>query len=49
MLSLIVFLPAAAALALLALPRRVPRTVFAWAWIGVSAADVALVAAAWAG
>jgi NADH-quinone oxidoreductase subunit M len=48
-LSLIVFLPAAAALALLALPRRVPRTAFVWAWIGVSAADVALVATAWAG
>ncbi len=39
MLSLIVFLPAAAALALAALPRRVPRAAFAWAWIGVSAAE----------
>ncbi len=49
MLSLIVFLPAAAAVALLAVPGRTPRAVFAWAWIGVSAADLALVAAAWAG
>ena len=43
------FLPAAAALALLAVPGRTPRAVFVWAWIGVSAADLALVAAAWAG
>src|SRR6266702_1906240 len=49
MLSLIVFLPAAAALALLAVPGRTPRGVFIWAWIGVSAADLALVVAAWAG
>ena len=49
MLSLIVFLPAAAAVALLAVPGRTPRAVFVWAWIGVSAADLALVAAAWAG
>ena len=49
MLSVIVFLPALAAAALLALPRRVPRAAFGWAWIGVSAADLALVIAAWAG
>jgi NADH-quinone oxidoreductase subunit M len=49
MLSLIVFLPAAAALALLAVPGRVPRGVFAWTWAGVAAADLALVAVAWAG
>src|SRR6266699_1958182 len=49
MLSLIIFLPAAAALVLLAVPGRAPRATFTWAWIGVSAADVALVAAAWAG
>ncbi|HEU5391340.1 MAG TPA: NADH-quinone oxidoreductase subunit M [Streptosporangiaceae bacterium] len=49
MLSLIVFLPAAAAVALLAVPGRTPRAVFTWAWIAVSAADLALVAAAWAG
>src|SRR5215472_503900 len=49
MLSLTVFLPAAAALALLAVPGRAPRGVFTWAWITVSAADLALVAAAWAG
>jgi NADH-quinone oxidoreductase subunit M len=49
MLSVIVFLPAAAALALLAVPGRAARSVFVWAWIGVSAADLALVAAAWGG
>src|SRR6266700_2356972 len=49
MLSLIIFLPAAAALVLLAVPGRAPRATFTWAWIGVSAADLALVAAAWAG
>ena len=49
MLSLIVFLPAAAALALMAVPGRTPRLVFVWAWIGISAADLALVVAAWAG
>jgi NADH-quinone oxidoreductase subunit M len=49
MLSVIVFLPAAVALALLAVPGRAPRGVFTWAWIGASAADLALVAAAWAG
>jgi NADH-quinone oxidoreductase subunit M len=49
MLSAIVFLPALAAAALLGVPRRVPRAAFLWAWIGVSAADLALVAAAWAG
>jgi NADH-quinone oxidoreductase subunit M len=49
MLSAIVFLPALAAALLLAVPGRAPRGVFRWAWIGVSAADLALVAAAWAG
>jgi len=49
MLSAIVFLPAAAALALLAVPGRAPRSVFVWAWIWVGAADLALVAAAWVG
>src|SRR5713226_8076645 len=49
MLSAIVFLPALAAAALLAVPRRAPRGVFGWAWIGVSAADLALIIAAWAG
>jgi NADH-quinone oxidoreductase subunit M len=49
MLSVIVFLPAATAAALLAVPGRVPRGVFVWAWICVSAADLGLVAAAWAG
>jgi NADH-quinone oxidoreductase subunit M len=49
MLSVIVFLPALAAAALLAVPARAPRAVFGWAWAGVSAADLALVVAAWAG
>ncbi len=49
MLSVIVFLPALAAAALLAVPRRAARGLFLWAWAGVSAADLALVIAAWAG
>lgn len=49
MLSVIVFLPAAAALALAAVPVRAPRSVFTGAWIAVSAADLVLVAVAWAG
>src|SRR6266516_3225798 len=49
MLSAIVFLPALAAAGLLAVPTRAPRAVFLWAWVGVSAADLALVVAAWAG
>src|SRR6266536_859528 len=49
MLSAIVFLPALAAAGLLAVPARAPRAVFGWAWAGVSAADLALVVAAWAG
>src|SRR5215831_2922587 len=48
MLSLIVFLPAAAALALAVVPGRVPGRVFTGTWIAVSAADLALVAVAWA-
>ena len=48
MLSVIVFLPALAAAVLLAVPARAPGAAFVWAWIGVSAADLALVAAAWA-
>ena len=49
MLSVIVFLPALAAAALLAVPAAAPRAVFIWAWIAVSAADLALVIAAWVG
>jgi NADH-quinone oxidoreductase subunit M len=49
MLSAVVFLPGLAAAALLAVPRRVPRGVFLWAWIGVSVGDLALIIAAWAG
>ncbi len=47
MLSLIVFLPAAAAAALLVLPRTTPARVLVGTWIGVSALDLALVVAAW--
>jgi NADH-quinone oxidoreductase subunit M len=46
-LSVIVFLPAAAAAVLLALPRGTPRRVFPAVWIAVSAVDLALVVAAW--
>jgi NADH-quinone oxidoreductase subunit M len=46
-LSVIVFLPAAAALVLLAVPGRLPRSVFTGTWIGVSAADLVLVIGAW--
>ncbi len=46
MLSLIVFLPLAAALVLVALP-RLPDAVARWTWVGVAAADLALVAALW--
>ena len=49
MLSVIVFLPALAAAVLLAVPARAPRAAFLWTWTGVSAADLALVVAAWAG
>lgn len=49
MLSAVVFLPAIAALVLLAVPGRAPRAVFAWTWIGVSVADLALVVALWVG
>jgi NADH-quinone oxidoreductase subunit M len=49
MLSVIVFLPALAAAALLALPAGAPPGVFGGTWIAVSAADLALVIAAWAG
>ena len=49
MLSVIVFLPALAAAALLAVPARAPRAVFSGAWIAAAAADLALVIAAWAG
>jgi NADH-quinone oxidoreductase subunit M len=48
-LSVIVFLPAAVAAVLLALPRSVPGRVFVGAWIAVCVVDLALVAAAWVG
>ncbi len=48
MLSLIVFLPLAAAVVLVALP-RLPDPVVRWAWVAVTAADLALVVGAWAG
>jgi NADH-quinone oxidoreductase subunit M len=46
-LSLIVFLPLAAALALVALP-RLGDAVARWTWVVVAAADLALVAVVWA-
>ena len=46
MLSLIVFLPLAAALVLLALPRLSDATA-RWSWVAVAAADLALVVAVW--
>ena len=46
MLSLIVFLPLSAALALLALP-RLGDAAARWTWVAVAAADLALVVAAW--
>ena len=49
MLSVIVFLPALVAALLLAVPAGAPRAVFGGAWIAVAVADLALVAAAWAG
>jgi NADH-quinone oxidoreductase subunit M len=49
MLSVIVSLPALAAAALLAVPAGAPPGVFGGTWIAVSAADLALVIAAWAG
>lgn len=49
MLSLIVFLPLAAAVALAAVPASAGRRVFGWSWIAITAADLALVVAAWIG
>jgi NADH-quinone oxidoreductase subunit M len=48
LLSVIVFLPLAAALALLAVP-RLPDPVARWVFVGVTAADFGLVVAAWVG
>ena len=49
MLSLIVFLPLAAAAILAAVPASAGRRVFVGSWIGVTAVDFALVVAAWIG
>ncbi|MEZ5099004.1 MAG: NADH-quinone oxidoreductase subunit M [Thermoleophilia bacterium] len=49
MLTAIVFLPLAAALALLALPRRTTDRTYVGAWIVVGLAELALVLAVWAG
>ncbi len=49
MLSVIVFLPAVAAAVLLLVPAAVSRRVFTAGWIAVSAVDLALVLAVWAG
>jgi NADH-quinone oxidoreductase subunit M len=46
-LSVIVFLPAAIAAALLLVPARAPRMAFLGTWIAVSVVDLALVAALW--
>jgi len=46
MLSLIVFLPLAAALLLVAVP-RLPDAVARWAWVGVTLVDLTLVGAVW--
>ncbi|MFB4281503.1 NuoM family protein [Nonomuraea sp. MTCD27] len=47
-LSIVIFLPLAAAAALLALPRLGARAA-TWIWIAATAADLALVVAMWAG
>jgi NADH-quinone oxidoreductase subunit M len=49
LLSLIVFLPLAAAVVLAAVPGTVTPRVFVWSWIVVAALDLALVAATWIG
>ncbi|GAA3726672.1 NADH-quinone oxidoreductase subunit M [Spinactinospora alkalitolerans] len=48
MLSVVVFLPLAAAALLLALP-RLPDRAAAWTWVAVAAVDFALVVAMWIG
>ncbi len=48
MLSLIVFLPLAAALVLLAVP-ALPETAVRWLWVVISGIEVALIAAVWIG
>jgi NADH-quinone oxidoreductase subunit M len=48
-LSVVVFLPAAAAAALLLVPGSAPRRVFAVTWTAVSVVDLALVLVMWAG
>ena len=48
-LSLIVFLPLAAAVVLAAVPGTAAPRIFVRSWIGVAAADLALVIAAWIG
>lgn len=47
MLSLIVFLPLAAAVVLAAVPGTTRARVFVWSWIAAAAADLGLVIAAW--
>lgn len=49
MLSIIVFLPLAAAVVLAAVPASANRRVFTSSWIAVAGADLALVVAAWIG
>jgi NADH-quinone oxidoreductase subunit M len=49
MLSAMVFLPAAVAALLVALPRATSRAVYVGAWLAVCAVDLALVVAVWLG
>ncbi|MFR9799931.1 complex I subunit 4 family protein [Streptomyces sp. MS06] len=49
MLSVVTFLPLLASAVLLLLPRTVPDRAYIWTWIATAVADLALVAAVWAG
>ncbi|MBD0420096.1 NADH-quinone oxidoreductase subunit M [Streptomyces sp. TRM S81-3] len=49
MLTALVFVPAAVALPLFALPRRTPASVVRWVWVVVCAFELALVVTLWAG
>jgi NADH-quinone oxidoreductase subunit M len=48
-LTVLIFLPAAVAAALMLLPPGVPRRVVLWLWTGTGAVETGLVAAMWAG
>ncbi|MFE9611205.1 NuoM family protein [Streptomyces sp. NPDC006012] len=49
MLTAVTFLPLLVCALLLLLPRRLPDRTYVWVWIAAGAADLALVAALWAG